>query len=183
MRTYTNNWFEITGRANFEKYVLPLKEIPDLNFLEVGCYEGQTSNWLLDNTNADLTVMDTFAGGQDLPEEVDLLQRFKNNTEEHNDRICIEVGRSQEKLRDEAPESYDFIYIDGSHLAGDTLEDAVLAFRLLKKGGIMIFDDYTWGVGMGFYDIPRTGIDAFLLVFGNQLAVLEKNSQAVIRKM
>ena len=180
---YTNSWFEITGKVNFEKYILPLKEMSDLNFLEVGCYEGQTSNWLLDNTNAELTVVDTFEGGQDLPDEVDLLQRFKNNTEAHKDRICIEIGRSQEKLRDEAPESYDFIYIDGSHLAGDTLEDAVLAFRLLKKGGIMIFDDYTWGARMCFYDIPRTGIDAFVLVFGNQLEVLEKNSQMVIRKM
>jgi predicted O-methyltransferase YrrM len=183
MPTYTNNWFEITGRANFEKYVLPLKEIPYLKCLEVGCYEGQTSNWLLNNTNAVLTVMDTFAGGQDLPDEVDLLQRFKDNTEAHKDRIYIEKGKSQEKLREEAPESYDFAYIDGSHLAGDTLEDAVLAFRLLRKGGIMIFDDYTWGAGMGFYDIPRTGIDAFVLVFGNQLEVLERNSQMVIRKM
>jgi hypothetical protein len=182
MPIYTNNWFEITGKANFEKYVLPLKD-SNCNFLEVGCYEGQTSNWLLNNTNAKLSVVDTFAGGQDLPDEVNLLQRFKYNTEAHGDRVCITVGKSQEKLRDEVSNSYDFIYIDGSHLAGDTLEDAVLAFRLLKKGGIMIFDDYTWGVGMGFYDIPRTGIDAFLLVFGNQLSVLERNSQAVIRKM
>jgi SAM-dependent methyltransferase len=181
MPKYTNNWFEITGKANFEKYVLPLKD-NNCSFLEVGCYEGQTSNWLLDNTNAKLEVVDTFQGGQDLPDEIGLLQRFKENTRENEDRIIIQVGKSQEVLR-KIQETYDFIYVDGSHLAGDTLEDAVLAFRLLKKGGIMIFDDYTWGVGMGFYDIPRTGIDAFILVFGNQLEVLEKNSQAVIRKI
>jgi len=182
MPVYTNNWFEITGKANFEKYVLPLKEMSDLNFLEVGCYEGQTSNWLLNNTNAKLTVVDTFEGGQDLPQEIDLLNRFVGNTKDHESRINIKMGQSQKLLRD-IKNTYDFIYVDGSHLAGDTLEDAVLAFRLLKKGGIMIFDDYTWGAGMGFYDIPRTGIDAFILVFGNQLEVLEKNSQAVIRKM
>jgi predicted O-methyltransferase YrrM len=181
MPTYTNNWFEVTGKANFEKYVLPLQD-KNYRFLEVGCYEGQTSNWLLDNTNAKLNVVDTFEGGQDLPQEVDLLKRFTENTAKHESRIWINVGKSQEVLRSDK-KTYDFAYIDGSHLAGDTLEDAVLAFRLLKKGGIMIFDDYTWGVRMGFYDIPRTGIDAFILVFGNQLEVLEKNSQAVIRKM
>jgi len=185
MPKYTNSWFEITGKANFEKYVLPLKEMSNLNFLEVGCYEGQTSNWLLNNTNAELTVVDTFEGGQDLPQEIDLLQRFKNNTEAHKNRIRIIKGKSQVFLKSEelVTGEFNFAYIDGSHLAGDTLEDAVLAFRLLRKGGIMIFDDYTWGVGLGFYDIPRTGIDAFILVFGNQLEVLERNSQMVIRKM
>jgi hypothetical protein len=182
MPTYTNNWFEITGKANFEKYVLPLKD-NNCRFLEVGCYEGQTSNWLMKNTDAHLAVIDTFAGGQDLPDEVNLRERFMENTKRYADRIQMFVGKSQEELRGFPHDNYDFIYVDGSHLAGDTLEDAVLAFRLLKKGGIMIFDDYTWGAGMGFYDIPRTGIDAFILVFGNQLEVLEKNSQMVIRKL
>ena len=183
MRTYTNNWFEITGKANFEKYILPLKDDEDLNMLEVGCYEGQTSNWLLDNTRGELTVVDTFEGGQDLPQEIDLLQRFKENTEAHRDRICIEIGKSQEKLKDLPSNSYDFAYIDGSHLAGDTLEDAVLAFRLLRKGGIMIFDDYTWGQGLPPLERPCVGIDAFINVFADQLEVLEKNSQMIIKKL
>lgn len=182
MRTYTNNWFEITGKANFEKYVLPMKDDEDLNMVEVGCYEGQTSNWLLDNTIGELTVVDTFAGGQDLPDEVDLLQRFKDNTWTHKERISILMGKSQERLKDLPSNSYDFAYIDGSHLAGDTLEDAVLAFRLLKSGGIMIFDDYTWGQGLPLLERPSVGIDAFVFIFADQLEVLEKNSQMVIKK-
>jgi predicted O-methyltransferase YrrM len=182
MRTYTNNWFEITGKQNFEKYILPLKD-SNCSFLEVGCYEGQTSNWLLDNTNADLTVMDTFQGGQDLPEEKHLLERFKENTENHSHRIKIMIGKSQEKLREFTKAIFDFAYIDGSHLAGDTLEDAVLAFRLLKKGGIMIFDDYTWGRGLPLAEIPAVGIDAFVYVFADQLEILEKNSQMIIKKL
>lgn len=181
MPNYTNNWFEITGKANFEKYVLPLKD-KNCNFLEVGCYEGQTSNWLLDNTNAKLTVVDTFQGGQDLPKEIKLLDRFLENTTEHKLRISVEQGKSQEILREYSSGYFDFAYIDGSHLAGDTLEDAVLAFRLLKKGGIMIFDDYTWGRGLPLAEVPAVGIDAFVYVFADQLEVLEKNSQMVIRK-
>ena len=41
-------------------------------------------------------------------------------------------------------ESFDIIYIDGSHAVNDVLEDAVLSFRLLKPEGILIFDDYRW---------------------------------------
>ena len=34
--------------------------------------------------------------------------------------------------------------MDGSHHARDVLQDAVLAWGLLRPGGYMIFDDYEW---------------------------------------
>ena len=37
--------------------------------------------------------------------------------------------------------SFDFIYVDASHRAPDVLLDAVLAFQLLRIGGLIIFDD------------------------------------------
>ena len=184
---FTNNWFEVTAIRNFEKHVLPLKE-KALNFLEVGCYEGQASVWMLENSNAKLTVVDTFKGGQDLPDEENLLHRFTDNVKEHRDRVSINMGKSQRILKEFASDTemgvdfYDFIYIDGSHLACDVLEDAILAFPLLKNGGIMIFDDYTWGQGMSPFDVPSMGINTFLSVYGNKIKVLEKNSQVVIEK-
>jgi len=179
---FTNNWFEITAIRNFEKYVLPLAKLENTYFLEVGCYEGRATVWLLENTKADITVIDTFKGGEDLPDEKNLLARFEENIEPYKKRLVILQGTSQEELKPLKAEGYDFIYIDGSHLAKNVLEDAVLAFPLLKKGGIMIFDDYTWGQGMSPTDIPATGINAFIYVYGNQIKILEKNSQAIIKK-
>jgi len=179
---FTNNWFEVTGKANFEKYVLPLKETAT-NFLEVGCYEGQASVWMMENTTANLTVVDTFKGGQDLPDEEYLLGRFQENTKDFKERVFTKKGKSQEILKELGPDYYDFIYIDGSHLASDVLEDAVLAFPLLRKGGIMIFDDYTWGPSMNTYERPCFGIDSFILVYGNQLEILERNSQLILKKI
>ena len=182
---FTNDWFGITGKSNFEKYVLPLiAQDRPLNFLEVGCYEGRASVWMLENTNAELTVIDTFKGSKehDLEFEKTLLERFDENTKEYRSRILKLVGTSREHLKRLDNEHYDFIYIDGSHQASDVLEDAILSFPLLKEGGVMIFDDYTWGAGMNFYDIPANGINPFLYVYGNQLEVLEKNSQVIIRK-
>jgi hypothetical protein len=138
--------------------------------------------WLLENSNAELTVVDTFKGGEDLPNEQNLFDRFIENVKPYIDRVEVIQGTSQSALKELCEHQFDFIYIDGSHLAKNVLEDAVLAFPLLKEGGIMIFDDYTWGQGLSFWDIPRTGIDAFLLVYGNQLEVLEKNSQVIIKK-
>lgn len=181
---FTNKWFEQTGKANFEKYVKPLTG-GDLNFLEVGCYEGQASVWMLENTKAKLVVVDTFNGSKEHDPifEQTLRARFDSNIEPYKDRVLVLEGTSQEKLKQELNSYFDFIYIDGSHQASDVLEDAVLAFPLLKENGIMIFDDYTWGHGMSHYDIPTTGIDAFLFVYANQLEELEKNSQVIIKKI
>ena len=41
-------------------------------------------------------------------------------------------------------DTFDFIYIDGSHTAYDVLQDAVLTHPLLKVGGVLIFDDFGW---------------------------------------
>lgn len=179
---FTNNWFEITGIKNFEKYVLPL--MPKKS-LEIGCYEGRASVWLLEHTLTALTVIDTFEGSDEHDKEFEktLLDRFKENVKPYEEMVDILKGTSRDKLRLFIPEeTYDFIYIDGAHYAMNALEDAVLAFPSLKQGGIMIFDDYTWGVGMPYHDIPAPGIDAFLNVYGNQIDVLEKNSQVIIRK-
>ena len=179
---FTNSWFEITAKDNFEKYIP--KDITSA--LEIGCYEGQASVWILENTKADLTVIDTFKGSKEHDPEFEgtLFARFSSNIEPYKDRVKVITGMSRDGLRAlPAKETYDFIYIDGSHQASDVLEDAILAFPLLKINGMIIFDDYTWGVGMGYYDIPKPGIDAFLNVYGDKVKVFEKNSQVVIVKV
>ena len=182
---FTNNWFETTAKDNFEEYILPMEMIGDVRFLEIGCYEGQASRWLMENTKAMLVVVDTFKGSMehDSKFEKTLFERFAENLQPYNDRVIVKKGPSQRKLRELEFDSFDFIYVDGSHQASDVLEDAVLAFPLLRKGGIMIFDDYIWGKGMNYYNVPSSGINAFLSIYGNQIVVLEKNSQVVIKKI
>ena len=70
---------------------------------------------------------------------------------------------------------FDFIYIDGSHQAADVLSDAVNAFKLLRPGGIMCFDDYLWHWADRPYnplDTPKAAIDAFTMIYAQKLQVL-----------
>ena len=78
----------------------------------------------------------------------------------------------------------DIIYIDGSHDENDVLEDAVLSWRLLKEGGILIFDDYRW---LRLYPdqniaLPIVAIDAFYRSFESHLEVIHNSSQLLLRK-
>jgi hypothetical protein len=93
-------------------------------------------------------------------------------------------------LRELDPESYDVIYVDGSHTADDVLEDMVLAWPLLKVGGLMILDDYGWdgaenagGRPMPEDLLPKIAIDAFLSTYRNFVQVVFKDYQVALRRL
>ena len=81
-----------------------------------------------------------------------------------------------------APSSMDIIYVDGSHRACDVLMDSVLAWRLLKPAGVMIFDDYLWRLEFAASDRPQMAVDLFLEMVVGQYTLLGKGYQVAIRK-
>jgi len=78
---------------------------------------------------------------------------------------------------------FDFVYIDGSHIAKDVLTDACLAWPLLKPNGIMVFDDYAWGQPRDALHRPKIAIDAFTNIFGEELVVIHTHYQLIVRKI
>ena len=96
------------------------------------------------------------------------------------ERIVINRGYSNIKVPTFEDEFFDIIYIDGNHEPEYVLEDAVLCFRKLKHGGIMIFDDYGWGGP----DLTQRGIDGFLSGYHNKIQNLGiRESQVFVRKL
>ncbi len=154
---------------------------PGIRYLEVGTYEGRSFFWMLDNV---VTHPTSRAVGVDLfPEEV--RARFDANlaVSGHGDRVSVIAGPSQRVLRELPVESFDLIYLDGSHAARDVLVDAVNSWSLLRNGGVMILDDYTWRLEWPLEFRPRVAIDAFLTVFRNDLEVVIREDQVILRKV
>ncbi len=77
---------------------------------------------------------------------------------------------------------FDFIYIDGSHIARDVLTDGCMAWPLLKKGGIMVFDDYMWGEPRDILHRPKPAIDAFVNIFAEEVDMVHMGYQLIVRK-
>lgn len=158
----------------------------NVDFLEVGSFEGRSTTWCLDNvlTHPDSTITCVDVWDYEKPVHKLIFDNFKFNMDRHIGKATYIQGRSGDVLKTFSINNYDFIYIDGSHNAANVLEDAVLAFRLLKPGGIMAFDDYeldnhkyTNGT------IPRQALDAFVDVFINELRVIYRDWQLWIRKI
>lgn len=62
----------------------------------------------------------------------------------------------------EKQEMFDIIYIDGSHVRDDILVDSLLAWKILKVGGLIMWDDYRGAADWAPADRPRRAIDTFL---------------------
>jgi hypothetical protein len=80
-------------------------------------------------------------------------------------------------------ESFDIIYIDGGHDVRSVLIDSVHSWRLLRPGGLLIFDDYMLGQGRFPMDLtPKPAIDVFLTGFISELDIIHRGEQVVVKK-
>lgn len=164
---------------------------PGIRGLEIGCFEGQSACWFLDNilTNpsSQLVCVDPFA----IPMDSTLLRYFERYFD-HNiaasgagERVTKLTGSSHVVLRHLQPAQFDFVYVDGSHRVGDVMIDAVLTWTLLRSGGTAIFDDYDLvdDVAKGLLArAPGRALDAFVSILGDDAQIMRRDWQLVIRK-
>jgi len=183
---FTMDWVT-SNVAVWEKVLAPFKGKPDVHYLEIGVYEGRSAVWMLENILTDPTARLT---GVDPFFTADYRDRCFANIErsEASEKAELITGYSQLVMRELPLESYDIIYIDGSHHKEDVLEDAVLSWRLLKDGGILIFDDYLYGTkapstgGPTPTDVPKLAIDPFVHCFDEHFEVIHNFYQLILRK-
>jgi hypothetical protein len=111
-----------------------------------------------------------------------------NNLKPYQNKVEFIKGYSYDVLRSLTHNGLnkdfaDYVYIDGSHLAKDVLVDSVLGFALLKPEGIMIFDDYGWGIHTNDEtQKPKLGIDCFLNGFEKYYELLGGGWQVYLKK-
>jgi predicted O-methyltransferase YrrM len=173
---FTADWFS----GNIYLFARNLEHLRDepCRILEIGSHEGRSAVWMLQqlatHPDARITCVDP-----------NVRPAFRVNIERtgHGAKLHHIAERSADTLVRLETASFDFIYVDGSHLKADVLEDAVLSFRLAKPGGIIAFDDYTEdGPEWNERDFAKPALDAFLEIYGDRLDVLERCHQIWIRK-
>jgi predicted O-methyltransferase YrrM len=177
-KTYDFSKDRFTGNIPlFGQYLARLKDRP-CRLLEVGSYEGRSAVWMIDNV---ATHDDARIDTVDLRDDPRLRRNLAATG--HPDKATVHIGPSGAVLRTLPFDSYDFAYIDGCHWTMEVLEDAVLAFRLVKPGGIMALDDYLWDdPEYNQEGRPKEAIDAFLTIYADKIDVFHKHHQVWLRK-
>jgi predicted O-methyltransferase YrrM len=185
------NWFNYTAKANFEKF---LTQKGKLELLQLGVYTGDASLWMLENLgDVELTDVDTWKGSnEEAHKSLDFddiynvyIDRISKYRKQVDIRRCTTTDFLLAQYGCDRPlgQHWDFIYIDADHTAVGVLMDAELSWPLLKSGGIMAFDDYTWGPDMPPEITPTLGIDLFLERHTKEYDTLIINAQVWIRKI
>ena len=139
--------------------------------LEIGSWEGRSAIFFLNYLrDCKIVCIDTFAGGVEhqtagpFVAEVPLIeQRFDRNLAAFAGRVEKMTSASVPALQQLAAErrQFDLAYIDGSHLRDDVTADSNHAWPLVRPGGIVIWDDYTWSPDAPPEQRPQPAIDAF----------------------
>jgi len=182
---------------NFEKIANHLKQFPISLIIELGTFEGRTSFYLLDNIpKSYVTAVDPNV------HEPNFSDNFKEWVKDNNpNRFYWRREYSFDFLINEYVEGrrkYDMVYIDGDHNSCGVLEDAILSWKILKVGGILLFDDYNMKVLDNWFYIshrefstynnliwlhPREAINSFLSLYKGQYELFIDNYQVGVKKL
>lgn len=175
-----DNWFhhlavnEFNGRA--------------IKYLEIGAFYGanllSVAKTYGEHAGSKLHCIDPWIDYAEYPEykgqQDGIYLKFLKNVAKISDKLVVHRGFSNVELLALEDDSFDIIYIDGNHEPEYVLEDAVLSFRKLKRGGFLIFDDYGWGGP----DLTQKGIDAFLSGYHKRIVNLGiRDSQVFVKKL
>ncbi|KZV68799.1 glycosyltransferase family 8 protein [Peniophora sp. CONT] len=198
--TASQDWFSHNAPAWRDLFPLVTSRTKAPRALEIGSWEGRSAVFLLEElcgSDGTLLCIDHF----DLFRTPTGKARFE--TVQHNLRASGAEDRTrviadfsvpalmrvlrEEIALDEGKDGkagFDFLYIDGSHEADDTMLDGELAWRLARKGAIVIFDDYGWETEPVGRHHPKPGIDAFMTLHAGEFERLssEEQYQMVLRK-
>jgi predicted O-methyltransferase YrrM len=197
---FSQDWFS----NHIPAWERVLSRTRPLRLIEIGCFEGRATTYIIQRCSEfgplTLCCIDTWSGSVDLSpaQMVGVEDRFDNNVALAIGNVGAKVNFRKLKqpsssalvqLLSTGEKRYDLIYIDGSHTAADVLLDAVLAFRLLRIGGIMIMDDYLWTMepqrSVDLLNTPKLAIDAFTSIYMRKLRILSDlpNTQCFVEKI
>ena len=171
------------------------KQRGPVRILEIGAYRGEATAWFLRNlcghAESRVYAVDTFEGSAEYTDT-----NFSKIEQAFQASICA-TGRQSRVVKlkmlsykallqlntefNRQP-SFDVVLIDASHEAADVMIDGVMAFPLLKVGGVMIFDDYKWEKLVQAYYRPKVAIDGFIDVMRPYVRVLKRGWQLLLEK-
>ncbi|KGF72513.1 hypothetical protein DO97_08175 [Neosynechococcus sphagnicola sy1] len=174
---FSQDWFT-HNIVVWEAHLSAFANLANLNFLEIGSFEGMSACWFLDriltHPSSTITCIDL-----EFKEFFDL--NIARTDQAHKVRKLS--GKSQEWLPTLEKNFFHLAYIDGCHLAQSVYQDALISWGLLKLGGMMIFDDYEWVEDRNNPERnPKLGVDRFLGQFVGQYQILHKAYQLILKK-
>lgn len=149
----------------------------DIEVLDLGSGEGWTSLFFLNY----LPLARVVAVGT-TPEHADI---FRENVQGFEDRLEIldMGGMAAVDTLLAQKRRFHVINIDASRSRDYVLALSLLAWQVLRKGGVLVWNDYVWGEGRPSEKRPHDAINWFLDMREQDVEVLDQGNQMIVRKL
>jgi hypothetical protein len=165
---------------------------------EIGVWKGEFSEKILTANPKKLHLIDPWKFRPDLPgrwfggyiarSQKDMDDIYSGVQKKLGSKPNVKIHREAiETFVDNFPDEYfDWVYIDGDH--GQAKRDIVLLTPKVKKGGLVMGDDYSWGgaspglseanlrtcpVALAVRDVTKEGLLSMVTVEQNQFILLK----------
>jgi predicted O-methyltransferase YrrM len=173
---FSSDWF--SWNVEVWKSVLSKLPLVPSKVLEIGCFEGRSTTWMIEHLlgpdGGQVFCVDAWDGipaaeaAFDKNIQLSLARRpdvFLQKLKGYSSLVLPELVSSHH-------DSFDLIYVDGSHDAADVLFDLTCAFQLCRSGGLLICDDYLWNFGDDLCSTPKLAVDSFVNCYAKRLTIL-----------
>lgn len=162
-----------------------LKKFNYFSYLEIGSFEGNSALYVAHNfQNSEIHCVDNWVGTEEYGDlkfsNIEL--NFDKNVSAFTN--IYKYKKTSDDFFYENQKNFDVIYIDGYHKGAQVFKDFKNSWKILKKGGIMIFDDYIWKFFEKIEDNPCFAINEYLKLIKRDVRILNvSNSQLFIQKI
>jgi len=171
-KEFTSNW--VSWKLGMWQTLAARIKKKNPKILEVGSWEGRSAiTWLNLIPGSHITCIDHW---NRMPDHE---RRFTSNLAEYGARVRKIVAPSRDGLETLLAErrTYDLIYIDGDHTRDATLRDSTLAWPMLRRGGVFLWDDYLWETHLPLKERPAEAIDWFIADRKNEIEIVHSGFQ------
>ena len=178
----TNDYFSMHS-YNFFKYLNFLEG--NFNYLEIGTYEGNSAMFVANTfPKSKVYCVDNWNKTEEYGDQnFDIVEKnFDYNTASFNN--ILKFKNNSDDFFKKNNTLFEVIYIDGYHRDFQVLKDCRNAWKILKKDGLLICDDYIWNFYENIKENPCYSINKFMDEIKNENKVLEvSKSQIFIKKL
>jgi predicted O-methyltransferase YrrM len=146
-----------------------IKSIPNSFGIGVDLWKSYNENHLLSNID-ELKIKDSFFHNVNVS---GLQNRIKGIQSDSKVALLEFIKHST---------TFDFIYVDGSHLLLDAYLDIILCWQILEKGGILVIDDYLYKKD-SILESPFESVNHFLSLYKEQYKILDFGYRVFLEKI
>lgn len=180
---------------HWQNMLASLRGKTGLRCLEIGCFEGRTSCWLLENiltaNDASITCVDLFEltpqfleetrrQGMSIPSDLSMETSFDTAVNDVKNKVEKHKGDAKSILQQLAKKQYDLIILDASQKSRDVLTYAIHSFDLLPMHGLLCLCMPTFTEpSLDPLAEPRKGAMAFCQNFRQEADILETDGKDI----